>query len=138
MPRLSNEFQAVLRSYPHSRRLQSVSPMAELVFLRLVVVSDHFGRFFADPAEVLALAFTLRFASGSMTEATVRGALDELSAVDLIRRYEAEGAYCLEIQRYFDPTPKTRKRARFPIPPWAGPAALAPPRPTPPVVDRRT
>lgn len=118
MPRLSNEYQAVLRSLLGSRKLANVGTGSELLYIHLLLASDHWGRYWADPAEVLGGVFLLRMANGSISEAAVRAQLDELATAGLIRRYEAEGAYCLEIVNYFDPTPIPRRKPRFPLPPW--------------------
>ena len=122
MPRLSTNFQAVLRAYTESPRINAVSIGAEALFLRLVCLSDGAGRYYGDPFDVCARACTARMKNG-LTPDDVGGYLDELEGADLITKYEFAGQPYLHVNRYHDAG--NRAKEEFPPPPGV-------PEPVPP------
>lgn len=69
------------------RRINRVSIGAEFLFWRLHMVADDFGNFLADPALIRSEAFPRR----DIPLSDIEGWLRELTDVDLIRSYEADG-----------------------------------------------
>jgi hypothetical protein len=67
MPRRES-FNPLLKSYPDSNRINSVSEGAELLYVRLIAATDDKGRFYANPHWVLAKLFTARMIRGQVTE----------------------------------------------------------------------
>ena len=96
MARPTKSYQQVLRSLPRSRKINSVSLGAEALFVRLLLLVDPRGRFFASPFRVAALVFVERVESGEVSTEDVGRWLDELETVGLLRRYEVDGDALLE------------------------------------------
>lgn len=117
MPRLARSWQAVYRSYPDSVRVNLLSEPAEALYLRLVVLSDDFGRYHGTAHEVLGKALTRRWQAGQVDVAGVEEMLVEMERAGLARRYEAPGGeVILELLDYLDPTQESRKKQVFPLP----------------------
>ena len=96
------------------RRINSVSERAELVFWRLHLVSDDFGRFEADPYLISIQALPRR---REITESDICLVLFELVEYKLIKIYEVNGEKYGEILDFsnLQPAPKNgRKVRRFP------------------------
>jgi hypothetical protein len=91
----SPQWEALLKSFPDSRKINSVSEGAEILYLRLLAVSDDLGRYYADPAVIHARIFTFRARDVSVTEAGRRR--DELVRAGLVRVYRVEGEEVLEL-----------------------------------------
>jgi hypothetical protein len=72
-----------------SYSLNQLSAAAEVLWWRLMVVADDYGRFNADPLIVLASCFPLR--ARTTDPDVVVGWLDELEEVGGIQRYEVDG-----------------------------------------------
>ena len=68
MARLTTNYQALLRAYTESPRINSVPMEAEALFIRLLCLSDGCGRYHGDPFTVLARALTTRFKDGLTVE----------------------------------------------------------------------
>jgi len=117
MARLSTNYQALLRAYCESPRINAVSLEAEALYVRLLCLSDGQGRYYADPFTVLARAMTDRFKAG-LTVAEVAGWLGELENQGLIDIYPHEGENFLAIERYHDAG--NRGKVSFPPPPSPG------------------
>lgn len=89
-------YNPLLKSYPDSEKINSVSEGAECLYCRLIAQSDDAGRYYADPRVVLAKLFTHRMVAG-LTVEEVASRLDELEASSLIKRYEVDGKKYLQI-----------------------------------------
>jgi hypothetical protein len=111
--RPAKNYQEVLRSYPRSRKVNSVSIGAECLYLRLLVLADCAGRFPAEPLIVAGLALAERLGRGDVTGPDVARWLDELEAAALIGRYEVSGERLLELQNYYR-TANNRVVATYP------------------------
>jgi hypothetical protein len=81
-----------------SRKINSLSPEAEVLFYRLLVSADDWGRFYAEPMLVLAECFPLKL--GKVTVREITEWLGELVRVRLIRIYEAEGEAYLSFGKW--------------------------------------
>lgn len=80
-----------------SSRVNSVRPLAELLYVHLLLRVDDFGRFYADPALVRNLCFPGR---GGISAKRVAQLLDECEAAGLIERYAHEDTPHLRINRW--------------------------------------
>ena len=92
---------------PHFEAVKS--PQAEILYYRLLVTVDDFGRFDARPLLIKARCFPIReYVTGEMVAAW----LDELSDADLIVVYEHAGIAFLQVQRW-DNKPRSTE-SKFP------------------------
>jgi hypothetical protein len=114
MARLSTNYQALLRAYCESPRINSVSLEAEALYIRLLCLSDGEGRYYADPFTICARAMTDRFKAG-LTVNEVAGWIDQLEEAGLIEKYQHAGDTFLLINRYHDAG--NRGKVSFPPPP---------------------
>jgi len=114
MPRLSHRYQAILRAYVESPRINAIPIEAEALYIRLVCLSDGDGRYYRDAFTVAARALTDRF-KGGLTVSSVEHWLCTLENEGLIESYEAGGERYLTIHRYFAAGRKVR--TEFPGPP---------------------
>ena len=115
MPRLSTNYQAILRAYTESPRVNSVSIGAEALFVRLVCLSDGAGRYYGDPFDICARACTTRMKNG-LSPDDVADWLSELLLADLVSAYEVLGQPYLLVNRYHDAGNKAKEE--FPPPPY--------------------
>lgn len=94
-----------------SEAIDRVSCQAEVLFYRLLVTVDDFGRADARPAMIKAACFPIK---DSVTPAICRQLLDELRVAGLIRAYEVDGKPYLELTKWDNP-PRS-KESKFPAP----------------------
>jgi hypothetical protein len=87
----------------------------EVLFYRLIVQADDFGRFDARPAVVRANCYQLQL--DSVTDAEVRHWLDRLAEVDLVRVYEQEGRPYLQITQWTRFQRTRAQTSKYPDPP---------------------
>lgn len=129
MARPLKNYQEVLRSYPRSRKVNSVSLGAEALYLRLLVLADCAGRHPADPAVVASLVFAERLRSREVTFDQVGEWLQELATARLVELYEVEGEPLLRLLNYFR-TANNRVEPTYPGPPVPNaPQPVSPIRP---------
>lgn len=98
-----------------SRKVNSISLGAECLYVRVLSLTDDFGRYHSDTRILKAHAFSLR----RVTERAIQKWLSELVDVGLIRLYSVDGEEYLEVTRFEDfQTFRTdRKRQElFPVP----------------------
>ena len=79
-----------------SRKLNCVSEGAENLYYRLLVMSDDFGCYHADPGIIKGKAYTLRKISLSVIEKR----LQELKEIHLIKMYEVNGEFYIQIKKF--------------------------------------
>ena len=94
-------YNPLLKNYPDSEKINSVSEGAELLYVRLIAQSDDAGRYSADPAWIAAKLFTARMVAGQIKPAQIQKRLEELDAVGLIVFYDSEGREYLEMVDVF-------------------------------------
>lgn len=92
-----------------SEAIEALSSHAEILYYRLVVTVDDFGRYDARPAMVKAACFPIRDA---MTSSKVDLLLKELSENDLIIVYEVDGKPYLQMCKW-DNVPRA-KESKYP------------------------
>ena len=81
-----------------SRKVNSVSLGAECMYVRILLLTDDFGRYHADPRILKAHAFSLR----GVTNKTILKWLSELVEIGLIKLYSVDDEEYLEIVRFED------------------------------------
>jgi len=79
-----------------SRKINQVSEGAENLYYRLLVMSDDFGCYHADPEIIKGTIYTLRKTSLSLIEARLR----ELDTIKLIKIYKVNGEIYLQIEKF--------------------------------------
>lgn len=91
-----------------SESIDSLSPMAECLFYRLLVTVDDFGRYDGRPAMVRAHCFPIKAISNDQCSAL----LDELVSSGLVSAYVVEGKPFLQVSKW-DNVPRA-KESKFP------------------------
>ena len=94
-----------------SESIEALSPHAEILYYRLIVTVDDFGRYDARPAMVKAACFPIR---ESMTAIKVNALLEELAKHYLISVYMVDGKPYLQMCRW-DNIPRA-KESKYPAP----------------------
>lgn len=96
-----------------SARINSLSPMAEIFYRRLMNVADDYGRFYASPTTLRAHCWPT--CPEKLTDETVSHLLSECLATDnpLLIKYEFSGVAYVEIQNFGQ---QTRTKSKFPDP----------------------
>jgi hypothetical protein len=89
----------LLKSYPHSQKINRISMNAEATFVRLLARCDDRSTYLGDPKKVCARLFTDRWAAGEVSVDDVGGWLDELAKVELIVRFKSKGEEYIFIPR---------------------------------------
>lgn len=136
-------YNPLLKSYPDSEKVNKVSIGAETLYTRLIAKSDDAGRYWGEPLMIMAKLFTHRMAATEVSESGVRGWLDELEAVGLIRTYKCAGRHYLELVKVYKSLKSDRPaHVEFPYPDsgtamepqrnQTGTAAVPQPNPTQP------
>ncbi len=94
-----------------SELIDRLSSPAEVLFYRLIVTVDDFGRADARPSMIKAACFPIK---ESATAAKCAGLLEELASAGVINLYEVDGKPYLQMQKW-DNAPRA-KESRFPAP----------------------
>jgi hypothetical protein len=112
-------YNPLLKAYPDSERINSVSEGAEALYTRLIAKTDDAGRYWADPRLVVAKLFSHRWAAGEVDEEMIGARIDELEKVGLIKLYEVSGRRYLEMVNAFKTFRKDVKlKLEHPEPDW--------------------
>lgn len=93
-----------------SEAIDSLSPLAETLFYRLLVTVDDFGRYDGRPAMVKAHCFPVK----DMTAAKCAALLDELHSSGLVHIYTVDGKPCVQMCKW-DNIPRA-KESKYPAP----------------------
>lgn len=88
----------MLRDWTDSEKIHQLDWHEEVLFIRLIMKADDFGRFCADPRLVSSLCFP--FGKKDFGEAEVLNALNALEKAQLIMMYKVGGKPILEILNY--------------------------------------
>ena len=94
-----------------SELIDGLSPMAEVMFYRLLVTVDDFGRFDARPSMLKSQCFPIK---DKITPKNCQEYLQELVAAGLVLAYTADGKPFLQVLRW-DNVPRS-KESKFPAP----------------------
>jgi hypothetical protein len=84
----------MLRDWTNSKKMSQINESQEVLFTRLIMKVDDFGRFHADPFQVRSLLYPRK---ADVTAEAVRENLQRLEKVKLIRLYQVEDEEYLEI-----------------------------------------
>ena len=101
----------MLRDWTDSEAVNDVSWQAEVLFVRLIMKADDFGRFSANPKLLKSLLFPLK---DGFRESDISSWLQEIEAAGLIATYQCESKPLLEIVK-FDQRLRTKK-GKWPAP----------------------
>lgn len=93
-----------------SEAIDSLTPLAETLFYRLLVTVDDFGRYDGRPAMVKAHCFPIK----DMTPAKCAALLEELHTAGLVHIYTTDGKPCLQMCKW-DNVPRA-KESKYPAP----------------------
>jgi hypothetical protein len=90
-------WEALLKSYPDSVKINAVSEGAEVLYVRLIAACDSLGHYWGDPAMIACKLFTHRCARRQLTPQVVKKRLLELVGVGLVALYEVGGVSYVEL-----------------------------------------
>lgn len=94
-----------------SESIDRLSPLAEVLYYRLLVTVDDFGRFDARPSMVKSQCFPVK---DSVTVNTCKELLAQLASNGNIQLYEVDGKPCLQVCKW-DNKPRSTE-SKFPAP----------------------
>jgi hypothetical protein len=97
MPLKREPYNPLLKSYPDSERINSVSIGAETLFTRLLAQADDADHYFGDAGMVLGKLYTRRMCAQQVDLGIVQGWIGELLEQKLVDLYEVDGRQYIEI-----------------------------------------
>ncbi len=97
-----------------SENLDTVPPMAEILFYRLIVNCDDFGRFDARPAIILAACFPLKVSE--MALENISEWLHELEKAGLVEIYHVRGKSYIQMKNWLRHQNRRAKNSKYPEP----------------------
>jgi len=113
----SRAYNALLKSYPFSEKVNSVSIGAETLYTRLLAQSDDGACYFGHPRMILGQLFPHRMVANQVTDQDIEGWLTELADVGLIELYTVGDKRYVHLVGCFKSTRKDVKPIhRFPGP----------------------
>lgn len=96
-----------------SDSIDSLSWFEEVLFYRLIVVCDDYGRFDGRPAVVKGSCFPLK---DDITKKQISDALKKLSTAGLVRGYEVRGKSFLQLTAWEEHQQIRAKKSKYPSP----------------------
>ena len=93
-----------------SEEIDSLSWFEEVLFYRLIVICDDFGRYDGRAKIIKGSCFPLK----DITEKDIDRALSKLSAVGLVRVYEAQGSPYLQLVTWADHQRIRNQKSKYP------------------------
>ncbi len=103
----------IKESICRSDSIDSLSWFEEVLFYRLIVVCDDYGRFDGRPAVVKGSCFPLK---DDITKKQITDALNKLSTVGLVRGYEVRGKSFLQLTAWEKHQQIRAKNSKYPAP----------------------
>lgn len=103
----------IKESICRSDSIDSLSWFEEVLFYRLIVVCDDYGRFDGRPAVVKGSCFPLK---DDITKKQIAEALNKLSTVGLVRGYEVRGKSFLQLTAWEKHQQIRAKNSKYPAP----------------------
>lgn len=103
----------IKESICRSDSIDSLSWFEEVLFYRLIVVCDDYGRFDGRPAVVKGSCFPLK---DDITKKQIAEALERLSTVGLVRGYEVRGKSFLQLTAWEKHQQIRAKNSKYPAP----------------------
>ena len=108
----------LLKSFPESRKINSMSLGAETMFIRLLALCDDHANYYGDPRLLLAYAYGQRLANGTASVRKCTRWRDELVTANLVEPYEVDGHQYLHVINCKKMLRSDIKEdIRFPVPP---------------------
>lgn len=103
-------------AYITSERIDAASSDSRDLFVRLLLVADDYGRFFADPRIISSKCFPLSASARKCPHSADKCAqlLAECVKVGLVQVYEADGKRFLQINQWHE---RVRSKSKYPAPP---------------------
>ena len=93
-----------------SEEIDSLSWFEEVLFYRLIVICDDFGRYDGRTKIIKGSCFPLK----DVTEKDIDKALDKLSAVGLVRVYKAQGRPYLQLVTWAEHQRIRNQKSKYP------------------------
>ena len=93
-----------------SEEIDSLSWFEEVLFYRLIVICDDFGRYDGRAKIIKGSCFPLK----DVTEKDIDKALDKLSAVGLVRVYKAQGRPYLQLVTWAEHQRIRNQKSKYP------------------------
>lgn len=103
----------IKESICRSDSIDSLSWFEEVLFYRLIVVCDDYGRFDGRPAVVKGSCFPLK---DDITKKQIAEALEKLSTVGLVQGYEVRGKSFLQLTAWEKHQQIRAKNSKYPAP----------------------
>ncbi len=103
----------IKESICRSDSIDSLSWFEEVLFYRLIVVCDDYGRFDGRPAIIKGACFPLK---DDITKKHISEAIDKLSTVGLVRGYEVQGRPYLQLTTWDCHQQVRAKKSKYPSP----------------------
>lgn len=100
----------IKESICRSEEIDSLSWFEEVLFYRLIVICDDFGRYDGRPKIIKGSCFPLK----DVTEKDIDKALGKLSAVGLVRVYETQGRPYLQLVTWADHQRIRNQKSKYP------------------------
>ena len=100
----------IKESICRSEEIDSLSWFEEVLFYRLIVLCDDFGRYDGRPKIIKGSCFPLK----AVTEKDIDKALGKLSAVGLVRVYETQGRPYLQLVTWADHQRIRNQKSKYP------------------------
>lgn len=98
-------------SVRQSREIDSLTWFQEVVFYRLIVTVDDFGRYYANPQIIKSELFPTK---EDLAKRDVETALNKLEEVGLIERYEYDGTQYLQFTKWDRHQQRRATKSKFP------------------------
>lgn len=103
----------IKESICRSDSIDSLSWFEEVLFYRLIVVCDDYGRFDGRPAIIKGACFPLK---DDITKKHISEAIDKLSTAGLVRGYEVRGRLYLQLTTWDCHQQIRAKKSKYPSP----------------------
>lgn len=103
----------IKESICRSDSIDSLSWFEEVLFYRLIVSCDDYGRFDGRPAVIKGACFPLK---DDITKKHISEAIDKLSTVGLVRGYEVQGRSYLQLTTWNCHQQIRAKKSKYPSP----------------------
>lgn len=101
-----------------SKDIDALSPEEEILFYRLLVKADDYGRYWAEPELVKSACYPLKV--DKVKGKAIEQRLGALAAAGLVTLYEVEGRRYLQFPKWAKHQTVRAKTSRFPGPPESG------------------
>lgn len=102
----------IKESICRSDTINSLKPFEEILFYRLIVVCDDYGRFDGRPSVIKGYCFPLK----DTAVADIKAALDKLVETGLVELYEVQGKPVLQLSTWSRHQQIRAKKSKYPSP----------------------